>query len=169
MNNNVKSPCGAADLLAAVFGEDPDIIRAKYNLPLKYPKLPTCPICGKNMTKAGCRHRHLIPVACDECGKITEWSERKVINKLTHGQKIFFCNNTCFGRWAGKHYGFAVHPENTNGSSRRKHDYKAIWEKHLETGFGPSRLSRMLGIDIGVISYILIKMRKETVNIVKAK
>ncbi len=32
----VKSPCGAADLLAAIFGKDSDIVRAKYHLPLKH-------------------------------------------------------------------------------------------------------------------------------------
>jgi hypothetical protein len=35
-----------------------------------------------------------------------------------------------------------------------------IWQRHLETGFGALRLSRMLDIPLSTIGEILGKMRK---------
>lgn len=123
----VKSPCGAADLLAAIFGEDPDVLRAKYHLPLKHVTLPKCPICNKDVGKYGqCHRAHYVTLACDECGELFERKEKVVIwkykccyPKAPLGYQHQFCNRQCLGRWAGKHYGWGFHPENTGGRIKK--------------------------------------------------
>ncbi len=143
----VKSPCGAADLLAVIFGVKPDTVRGKYGLPLKHPvKKPI---------------KYTISLVCDQCGKLFERREKYVLFRMTHsnrfqpsGQQHQFCNKTCFGKWAGKHCGFGAHPENIG---YRKWDYDMVWQKHIETGYGALRLSRLLNIPVSTLIYILEK------------
>ena len=101
-----KSPCGAADLLAAIFTRDADDIRSKFGLPLKH---PVCYVCGNYLAKDGhCFAKaHYVSVACSECGSLFKRTEHNLIHHIGEGQKYFFCSRTCHGRWLGEHYGFA--------------------------------------------------------------
>ena len=166
-----KSPCGAADLLAAIFGEDADKVRAKFGLPLKR----KCPICGSYLRKGRCNRPHStgrgrrVTIACDECGKHFERLEKRVIWEANHatslipeGKQHYFCNRKCYGKWFAKHYGFQAHPENAcYRGNPRHHDYDIVWQKHIETGFGCRRLGRLLNIPEGTVSFILAKKRRE--------
>mgnify|MGYP001572798104 CR=1 FL=1 len=174
MNNTVEivegvkpeiSICGACDLAAAILGQPPDALRLKFGIPLKgyY-----CRKCGKRLhhkPKGGyCRKCYppmeVIPVSCSQCGDITYKPKYLIIHNTKEGQQYFFCNRKCFGKWAGINYGFKSHPKNIRGGERCKWDWDMVWQKHLETGYGALRLSRMLNIPIGTISKILWRLRQ---------
>ena len=45
------------------------------------------------------------------------------------------------------------------GRKRNEVVWGIVWRKHLETGYGAPRLSRLLGVPLGTVSYILSKSR----------
>ncbi len=168
----VKSPCGAADLLAAILSRNPDEVRAKFGLPLQHPLPVLCPVCNKAIGQDGkCHQLHKVTMACDECSLLFERREKQVIwnsnyiNPTTgRAYEHQFCTQQCLGRWLGKHRGFGAHPERASHSGRpgyRKWDEAMVWQKHLETGFGALKLSRLLNIPVGTITVILNRKRKE--------
>lgn len=166
------SLCGAVDLLAAIFGEDSDKARQHYGLPLKRIKR-WCRNCGKLLVgdrkefcSPKCYHEaHTVPLECSECGTIFYRRQSQVLYHLNHPlssngkpQERFFCNKKCFGRWAGKNYGFVAHPENVlGGGSPRKWDYSKVYELRDSTGWGGMKISRELGIPNQTVYSILKK------------
>lgn len=164
----VTSDCGAVTLLARIFHKDEDKLKTLYGLPLR--RRNRCVKCGKLISsrdKSGLcpdcfRATKKIQVSCSECGKLSLRSAALVIWDINHrGQQFFFCDRHCLGRHAGKHYGFATHPENISTAGKiRKWDWDMVWQKHLKTGYGGPKLSRLLGIPQPTISCILTRMRR---------
>jgi len=146
VNTKVKSPCGAADLLAAIFGADRDSVRARFGLPLIRPPITECPVCGSAINKDGTCHRnHDILLACDQCGKLFSGKEKKVIWKSNYssqlapsGQQHQFCSRYCLGCWCGTHYGFKAHPENQR-KKKSKHNMERL-EMAVEKALKMKRL-----------------------------
>ena len=165
--------CGVAQLLSEICGMPIDSVKQRLGLSAERIKL--CLHCGKPV-KPGhsfhnkeCRHEyHQIKLICPECGNIFTRPQSEILFKLNHPQskngkpvEHFFCSQKCLAIWAGKHYGFAAHPENCGSGSRApKYDYDIVWRKHLETGFGAKKLSRLLNIPVSSISVILWKKRR---------
>lgn len=167
----VESPCGAADLLAAVFGEDTNNLRKRFGLP-QTGVHPSCQQCGKPLSiligktglcSACIRENAWIEVACSECGTLKKRRASEIISHTSRqGYEHFFCNRKCRGRWAGKHYGFGAHPENRMTlQEHRKYNYYLVWDIHLVTGYGALRLGAFLGIPRQSVDTILQKMRRE--------
>lgn len=133
----VKSPCGALRLVAAIFGQDPRKILNKYGIsPSK--KHIRCENCGNYFVPSKqvgflkdicpeCRIKN-VKLVCDECGNILERPMKDSLYRLSElSYRHVFCDRTCLGRYAGKHYGFAVHPENiVLGRNRRRIDPSII-------------------------------------------
>ena len=127
-----------------------------------------CPQCGgtKYQTAQLCRScyskNHRVLVACDNCDKLKEIYVSRLIFNTRHC-KHWYCSRSCQTTVLGKTYGFGVHPEN----QRKGRQYplrwnpEPVWQKHLETGYGAIRLSRLLGIPKGTVSVILWNMRKK--------
>ncbi|MDP2916744.1 MAG: hypothetical protein Q8O16_02310 [Dehalococcoidia bacterium] len=172
-----KSLCGIADLIAAIFGEDPDKVRRNVGAPPKY-KTMLCPACGTAFDpRHGLKHHNrkyelgllycspeclraarTIMVVCDECGKLFPRATFVVVKEAKqHPGKMFFCTRKCFGRYAGKHYGWRIHPENMG--RHKKYDKDMVWQKHLATGYGGQRLSRIINVPAPVIDMIIFRMR----------
>ncbi len=159
-DTEVKSICGAVKLLE-VIGEVHD-----GRLQIKFGTMAVCPMC-KEQPAGKIRQRNnplglcnsclvksrWTEVECAGCGKSILWRTCWMISRIkTRKQKDFYCSHKCAGKYLGKHYGFAVHPENIGAS--RKYDYEAVWRAQDETGFGCNRLSRLLNIPVGTISNI---------------
>ncbi|MEK7776997.1 MAG: hypothetical protein AAB303_00005, partial [Chloroflexota bacterium] len=114
--------CGAANLVAAILGEDPNKVKAKLGLPV-----PTCARCGEPspvLSREGlcqrCYHDFIwIEVACDECGRLFRRRGSVVIFEISkRGYSHQFCNRICFARWMTKH-----RPPQIGCPGKRKHDY----------------------------------------------
>ena len=156
--------CGVAKLLAAIFGEDETRVKMKLGLPTG----PKCIRCGevKHISKDGLCHScwaetRLVDVSCSWCGQLRKRPARQIVWLTSKaGYQHFFCNKVCQGHWLADNYGFVVHPENQKKGSKRKHDWDMVWQRHQETGYGPSRLSRLLGISRPTVSSILVRTRK---------
>lgn len=101
-----------------------------------------------------------IMLSCDVCGVLFHRSEKQVIQRLgkKNGQHIF-CSKKCQGKWFSQ-FGFQKGHKRYPKIRKRKYDYQMVWEKHLETGYGALRLSRMLDIPKKTIEYILGKMEQ---------
>ena len=133
------SLCGAVDLLATIFGEDQDSLRAKYGLPSVY---PPCLNCGKSLTdkehqKSGlcstrCRRDYtLITLVCDECGVLFKRPLRYVLKRMISlNYKHVFCTRRCMGKRFGRECGFGIHPENAGQppGQERKWDYGKVYK-----------------------------------------
>jgi len=124
--NQKISLCGSVDLLATVFNEDREKLRARYGLPSPY---RYCLHCGKRLRgdkqlKLGfcsrkCKDQYAhIQVACSECGKLFDRVQGVLMAASKRGYEHTFCNRSCLGKFAGRNYGFAAHPENIRYSDR---------------------------------------------------
>jgi hypothetical protein len=122
-----------------------------------------CNMCGEQIRKDNksgyckvCKVKaHLVPLICDQCGTLFYRPQSDVITaaKRTNGKdSLTFCTKSCQGIYTANHYGFVAHPEN---SGYRKWDWDMIWVKHLETGYGSPKLSRLLNIPESTIDVIL--------------
>jgi predicted RNA-binding Zn-ribbon protein involved in translation (DUF1610 family) len=175
----VESLCGIADLTAAIFDLDVDEVRMRLGAPPKH-RTMIC-VCGKSFDPhhgyAGYREKgspqkilycslecaeesRVVTFECAECGNLFPRSQSIVLHEAKYHseKKLHFCNRKCFGAYSGKHYGWAVYPS-SGGGAKRKYDWNLVWEKHLETGYGSLRLSRVLKIPDSTITNILSKMR----------
>lgn len=120
-----------------------------------------CDACWQEVSKVGVK----VPISCTQCGKITYrrqsevWQRQKSNGKL---REQFFCSRQCFGAWMKENTilkGNKVnHATNIN---KRKHDYELIWAKHIETGYGQDKLSKLLNIHPSTVSYILAYKKRE--------
>lgn len=123
-------------------------------------------ICTKLHSKLFCSKEchvnyYSIPVVCDNCGKMIKISRndfmRKVKNPKLKGH--YFCSRKCVA--LRKDLSFNnIKNKWRGGNPCKKWDYDYVWEKHLETGYGCSRLSRVINIPPGTISYILAIKKK---------
>lgn len=162
----VKSDCGAVGLLAAIFGKDANKLKQHYGLPPKpYPY--RCLDCGKILSNkwGRCRECYIksrqVKVVCSECGEAFEIQQSDLITRTNLGYQHFFCNRQCFGRYAGKHYGFVVHPENTRKiGQKRKWDYSKVYQLS-DSGMNGMQISRKLGIPNPTVYVILAKRNGE--------
>lgn len=161
----VKSLCGAANLMAAIFGLQSDELKRQWGLPVD--QKPVCPICGSDSSKhffPYCfAHRDkitMIELECDECEKHFYRQKSIVMACLaSRNYKHVFCSSRCVGRRAGKLYGFAAHPENVGlGGGKRKWDWDKVYALHRETGGGARKLGRVLGIPEPTVNYIMGEM-----------
>ena len=166
--------CKVLDLVSAIFAlppEERDQLRAKYGVPET--KKRECSVCGQRLSlyqqnKTGLCRKHYfeskhIQVSCSQCGQLFDRRAKEITWRTQRGYQHFFCNPHCFGKWSGIHYGFRAHPENAvfGNKINMKHNHAAIWQTHLETGFGCRRLSALLDIPESTITYILRRMRDE--------
>ena len=101
-----------------------------------------------------------VEVQCDCCGKMffKELRYIKHNSKDSRYKGRHYCGYKCFGRFLGNNYGFRVNPQNRIGNY--KHDRALVWKRHLETGYGASKLSCLLNIPIGTIDSIIQANRK---------
>ena len=156
------NPCNMARLLSAIFQVETETILDKWGLQ------PHCPRCDTMVHKVGycsgcAEDLRSVPVACSFCGTVTERPTWELLHqrKLHPAQEQFFCTKRCQGKWLAEHHGFTAHPENCGPGRSRRHDYDAVWQTHLETGYGCYKLSRMLGIPRSTVTSILCWKRKE--------
>lgn len=158
-----KSACGAAKLVAAVFGVDQDGLKQRLGLPTSgdekeyrdYQKLlksGRSPLWGKKLA-----------LACFQCGTQFERSALEVIHYINSaGYQRYFCNRRCQGVYAGTHYGFKTHPENTGPPF--KWNRRAIWRLYLLTGYRQRVLSELLGIPQSTVGKYITELRKKGVR-----
>ena len=80
-----------------------------------------CPACGEPKKSASklCRpcfaraqRGVMVTLICETCGIQFERRSADYEAWKKRGGKLVFHNNVCLGRYAGQHYGYAVHPEN---------------------------------------------------------
>lgn len=132
-------------------------VRLSCGLQLRYCKscgavtLPNWDFCSPECE----RQYRTLRVICDNCGQLFPRRDKVVIQRLGKmGYQHQFCSKRCLGQYAGNHWGFAAHPENT-GRRNKKWDYSQIYTMKDEMGWGASRISRALGIPKGTVSVIL--------------
>ncbi len=160
------SICGVANLVVAILGTDHDTIRAQLNLPLvRHKKCTRCGALISLVRKGICEDcleaERWVMVSCSTCGNLFRKAVWQLIRKTARGYQHFFCSKRCQGVFAGEHYGFHAHPENCSSGYRvHKWDEDMIWERHLSTHFGATRLSRMLQIPAGTIAVVLWQRRR---------
>ena len=126
----------------------------------------SCPQCGGNIPKSrlnifcnkNCYHEYSCPLMeCEICGFQFRRNIKHIIWQNEHntrrtGEHIF-CSRKCLGKWAGTNHGFATRPN--HGRSKRKWDYELVYKTKDDTGFGATKLSRILHIPIPTIEFIL--------------
>lgn len=116
-----------------------------------------CEVCGK-LIKWGkrCKEHRNVKLTCFECGKEFEMLYQDYVNRLKRGYEHFFCGRKCFGKYAGRNFGFRVHPP--FGISRlgqnRKYNYEEIYEL-AKKGVTGIEISERLNIPGGTIYRIL--------------
>ena len=169
---NLKGqPCNFAALLGAVFGKNPDDVVRSWGLT---PIGNMCLNCGKRIPRDNRKFCSMacfkvfakVPLVCPVCLKTFYRSAKEIVWKLNHNQSTngkpiqqFFCSRQCMGSDNGVRYGFKSHPENAFGKRSRKWDWDLIYKTHLNTGYGATKLSRLLGIPEGTVSTVLNKTR----------
>lgn len=125
-----------------------------------------CNQCGK-LTNNKCfcsikcsKEFHQGEFICDQCGKIFSRAIYRVMANVRNGNaEHSFCSNECKALW------MVAHRSSQRGTVRsRKYDYDMVWKKHLETGFGCSRLGKLLNIDAGAVNNILKRKRLDNLN-----
>lgn len=111
-----KSACGAASLVAAVFGIDQDGLKQKLGLPTSGDEKEYREYQKRIRSKGGPLWGRTLTLACFQCDKTFERSALKVIysiNRKDYQQyQRYFCNRHCMGVYCATHYGFVAHPEN---------------------------------------------------------
>lgn len=106
------SICGAARLLAAIFGTTGHSVLRQWGILER----GFCCDCGQKLGAYAksfyCQKcqvkRNLVSVECAQCHYLFE---RRVCDVARKGNKHCFCSQRCLGKWAAEHYGFAVHPK----------------------------------------------------------
>ncbi len=177
----MMQPCSVAKLLSAIF-----------TIPLeegyKATGLVCCPICDKAGTKpeyypyCGLQHQRrgmgLGVAGAIYIEKVCEICDKHFSRPLSHllrdartrdrrghtGDYHVLCSNSCQGRWLADNHG--IKPgDKRSFIKKNKHDYDAIWARHLETGDGGTKIAEHFGIPLPTIYFILKKMKarqKET-------
>ena len=96
-----------------------------------------CPRCGKpkKFKAKNCRQcsyeLHRVTLACSWCGELFEQYQSQVLHKISvHGQKTFFCNKKCQGKYVADHYGFHSKYTPEEAKQKNKEACKAYRESH---------------------------------------
>ncbi len=119
----VKSDCGAANLLAAVFNADRRQVQEHLGL---RPVRPVwhCPVCDTPIPPPSrpsqhqrvfcseeCKHRWYWPlVECEECHTPFEIRRSRLLIQIRRYKRLN-CSHECAGAYVGRTYGFVAHPE----------------------------------------------------------
>ena len=116
-----------------------------------------CRNCGRLIREGtfcneGCYYdyHHRNTLTCFYCGetfKVANWVYNGRVKNNSSG--LFFCDNVCQGKWLGNNYGSGKHQRG------RKWDYEKVYQLKDETGYGCTKLSRLLDIPEGTVSGIL--------------
>ena len=125
-----------------------------------------CPVCGKISINKFCsdeckKQWQQIPVVCTKCGKLFFRDIHKFLYNYRDHNETIFCGRNCQSKWIGEHYGFKSYPNHSGPGAKRKHNWDDVWNSHVETGYGPVKLSRQLGIPKTTIAYILFHHPKQ--------
>lgn len=165
-----SSPC----LTAKEIGDKLGVSRERIRQILKRDSLPTlryvskvyCANCGKRLlhgNKTGyCKKClpiiHSVPLVCDNCGKLFIRSQTEVIRDAKDSRYTgrVFCSKQCQGSYAGKRYGFAVHPENAGISKQRDYSPIIATSKQLrQQGYSYSAIANSLNLNDRTLYWIL--------------
>jgi endogenous inhibitor of DNA gyrase (YacG/DUF329 family) len=162
------NPCATLQTIGNQVGVSRERVRHLLNdahLPTTHFKQKyLCVVCGSEIEERDRRQRHSpfcsnecshkyhnVTLSCDFCGKSFE---RNVSDTLMYHcrpnkkQVGIFCSRKCFGKWAGKTYGFVAHPENCNRDGYPpKYDYSKIDQLHLE-GLSYAEIGHRLNIPL---------------------
>jgi len=125
-----------------------------------------CPVCGKISINKFCsdeckKQWQQIPVVCTRCGKLFFRDIHKFLYNYRDHNGTIFCSRNCQSKWIGEHYGFKSYPNHSGPGAKRKHNWDDVWKRHIETGDGPVKLSRQLGIPKTTVAYILFRHPKQ--------
>lgn len=117
-----------------------------------------CPVCGTRSKNKFCSNDckikwRQIPIICTKCGKLFfRYYSQLLADNHRRNSNVLFCSKECRNKWLVEQYGF---------HSPRKYDWDEIWKRHLETGYGALRLSKLLNIPVHRISFILNYYKKQ--------
>lgn len=129
-----------------------------------------CLVCNKKLSfknKSGycLLHRvesNSVPVVCSYCGKLTHRKKCEILREANHPLDKSFCNAHCRSKYLIENH---IILKNPSPGRKRKINYDLVWQKHLETGYGCLRLSRLFGVTSTCIAGVLrtkrIKLAKE--------
>jgi len=178
-----NNPCATLSFIAKQVNTSHqyvDYILSKHGAPTKHYKQEyICNNCGikfkptqahksrlycSNECKNEHQHKlHWITVKCAYCKGTKEVRVSQYNRQLKCSNRdINFCSKKCQGKWLSDNYGFKNrHPKYEHEGRPKKYDYELVWQKHLETGFGCVKLSRILNISEPTISRILRLKRNE--------
>lgn len=123
--------------------------------PCYHPRLPLRPVCqrcGQGLTywevyrskgkTAQClvcdREARQVLLTCSLCGEPFLRAAYLVRAAAKQGYKFAFCTKRCLGTYAGEHYGYIAHPENSYAGSRARRG------KHWWTPLLPELCQRRL-------------------------
>ena len=138
----------------------------------RQPPKRICPSCGeyKDYTSKFCRKcwiaSHYTKLQCIQCGgvfqrRLSEY-RASLRNRKTEG---FLCSKKCWSTYAGRFFEVGRHKDFKfsleSRKKMRKHDWDLVWETHLKTSYGCSKLSKLLGIPVSTISNILQIIKRE--------
>ena len=99
---------------------------------------------------------HTTTLTCSFCGETFSLRTSEAYDRTTRSNSgMIFCTNKCQGKWIGKNYGFGVYPEHVPHNC--KWDYEKVYKARDETGFGATKLGRLLNIPAPTITDILRK------------
>jgi uncharacterized C2H2 Zn-finger protein len=129
----------------------------------KWGKGTICPDCGnkKGRGSVTCRecygNRHMVPIVCDQCGKVFTRSKSQVLYHTVKNHQKTFCSRKHLGQYVGANYGFTKHPENVSRSgSRPKVNQENIIDL-FKAGYKQVEISDLTGIKYPTIHYTLFK------------
>jgi len=175
IQTKLRNPCATLQQIGNKYGITRERVRQilePFDLPtsrdIRGKILRICPICGceKAPNRRCCSlcaekwHKdRYIQLACEVCGILYPRRAKELIYHINkRGYKHQFCGKKCQGVWLAKGYGF--HRNHHHRKGFLKYDFDSIIGKHIETGYGTTRLSRLLNIPEGTISKYLAEYRK---------
>lgn len=119
----IKRPYLKRALRDLTRGNVAEQVRLSCGLALRYCRncgavtLPNWDFCSEECHRA----YQNIKVVCDNCGTEFRRRDKVVVHRLGKlGYQRQFCTKRCLGQYAGRHWGFAAHPENALKGRRVK-------------------------------------------------
>ena len=163
---NRLTDCGAANLLAVIFGEEPNDIKKKLGITVPH---NNCLQCGTDieLNRIFCNHTcqkkyNRIELICPECGKTFTRTKSQIIYRLNHKypnngkiQEYFYCSKKCLGKIAAREYGFLAHPENRYRKSQQLSINTILIRWLYRLNFTILEISKILGLHHGHVHNII--------------